>query len=476
MQTKFHPYLFKNLNMRKLKLILCCSWLVASSIVLLGQSADNCINCTSTNHPSAAFEIQSTTQGILIPRMTTAERLAINNPATGLLVYDTSSGDFWFYNNVAWVLINGLVGPQGIQGPVGRQGKTGAQGSRGPQGPRGEEGQRGPQGIQGQRGFTGAQGRQGPTGRQGNTGLQGPKGDRGSKGDRGVQGPMGPQGKTGAKGEKGDKGIRGPQGYQGIRGAKGSQGVRGPRGVRGERGQQGIQGHRGPQGPRGSKGFQGLRGEKGTQGSRGERGPQGIQGHQGVQGFPGVRGPQGVKGDKGDRGPAGACCSALLGEELAELARFKATFEAQEALVGTQKEQIDALEKKFNKLVKALEHLYATTNGVSNKPSIIPVEEIATTPVATHTIQLQEAPILAQNYPNPFYEETTIEYFIPSDVEKAIIRITAIDGKELNVLYLDNTGYGTVTIQTSTGMSGSFYYTLLLDGEIFETKKMILTK
>ncbi len=40
--------------------------------------------------PSAMLDIQSTNKGFLPPRMTTAERNAISNPATGLLVFNTT--------------------------------------------------------------------------------------------------------------------------------------------------------------------------------------------------------------------------------------------------------------------------------------------------------------------------------------------------------------------------------------------------
>jgi uncharacterized protein (TIGR02145 family) len=40
--------------------------------------------------PSAMLDIQSTSKGLLPPRMTTAERNAISNPATGLLVFNTT--------------------------------------------------------------------------------------------------------------------------------------------------------------------------------------------------------------------------------------------------------------------------------------------------------------------------------------------------------------------------------------------------
>lgn len=44
---------------------------------------------TTTPDASAALDIVSTNKGVLIPRVTTAQRLAIATPAPGLLVYDT---------------------------------------------------------------------------------------------------------------------------------------------------------------------------------------------------------------------------------------------------------------------------------------------------------------------------------------------------------------------------------------------------
>lgn len=52
---------------------------------------------------SAMLDISSTSKGILIPRMTTAQRTAIAAPATGLLVYDNTTGTFWQFNGTVWV-------------------------------------------------------------------------------------------------------------------------------------------------------------------------------------------------------------------------------------------------------------------------------------------------------------------------------------------------------------------------------------
>ncbi|PXV69048.1 hypothetical protein CLV62_101317 [Dysgonomonas alginatilytica] len=47
------------------------------------------INTTSP-HQSAALDIESTSKGMLIPRMATIQKTAIVNPAPGLIIYDTT--------------------------------------------------------------------------------------------------------------------------------------------------------------------------------------------------------------------------------------------------------------------------------------------------------------------------------------------------------------------------------------------------
>lgn len=58
---------------------------------------------TTNPNSSAALDIQSTTKGVLIPRLTTVQRNAIPTPATGLLVFDNTTNSFWFKNAVDWV-------------------------------------------------------------------------------------------------------------------------------------------------------------------------------------------------------------------------------------------------------------------------------------------------------------------------------------------------------------------------------------
>ncbi len=65
---------------------------------------------------SAALDVKSTTQGVLLPRLTSAQRTAIGTPANGLLVFDTDTQTFWFRQNGAWVnLIGGDIAGIGWQ-------------------------------------------------------------------------------------------------------------------------------------------------------------------------------------------------------------------------------------------------------------------------------------------------------------------------------------------------------------------------
>ncbi len=62
---------------------------------------------TVTPEASSALDINSTTSGILIPRMTEAQRTGIGSPATGLLVYQTdNTNGFWYYSGSAWVALD----------------------------------------------------------------------------------------------------------------------------------------------------------------------------------------------------------------------------------------------------------------------------------------------------------------------------------------------------------------------------------
>jgi hypothetical protein len=73
-----------------------------------------------TNSPdaSAKFEISSTSQGFLPPRLTYAQRQVISNPAIGLMIYCTDcgpgTGEPQYFNGTAWV---NMIGGAGLSQP-----------------------------------------------------------------------------------------------------------------------------------------------------------------------------------------------------------------------------------------------------------------------------------------------------------------------------------------------------------------------
>ena len=58
---------------------------------------------TTTPNASAKLDVSSTTQGVLLPRMTTTQKNAISSPAEGLEVYDLTLHQKSYYNGTTWI-------------------------------------------------------------------------------------------------------------------------------------------------------------------------------------------------------------------------------------------------------------------------------------------------------------------------------------------------------------------------------------
>ncbi|PKL85495.1 MAG: hypothetical protein CVV22_07190, partial [Ignavibacteriae bacterium HGW-Ignavibacteriae-1] len=66
---------------------------------------------TTTPEVTALLDLVASDKGLLVPRLTTANRDAIAAPATGLLIYNTSNNRFEYYTGATWVpiLTNGII-------------------------------------------------------------------------------------------------------------------------------------------------------------------------------------------------------------------------------------------------------------------------------------------------------------------------------------------------------------------------------
>lgn len=66
---------------------------------------------TSTPNASAKLDISSTTQGVLIPRLTSAQRDAISNPSIGLQIFNTTTNCLNFWIGTNWQELCGQCTP-----------------------------------------------------------------------------------------------------------------------------------------------------------------------------------------------------------------------------------------------------------------------------------------------------------------------------------------------------------------------------
>lgn len=108
--------------MKKIALFLL---LVVSSLKIINAQSLAINSDGSSADASAVLDIKSTNKGLLIPRVTTAQRAAISSPSTGLIVFQTDGTAGFYYNagtpsSPNWLmLINGSNSGWGLTGNAG---------------------------------------------------------------------------------------------------------------------------------------------------------------------------------------------------------------------------------------------------------------------------------------------------------------------------------------------------------------------
>lgn len=88
----------------------------------------------------------------------------------------------------------------------------------------------------------------------------------------------------------------------------------------------------------------------------------------------------------------------------------------------------------------------------------------------------QEQPELYQNTPNPFNRETAIAYRLSASASSASIRIYNLNGQQLKKYPLSlNSLTGTVTLSASAFTPGMYIYSLVINNQVIDSKRMTLT-
>lgn len=94
---------------------------------------------------------------------------------------------------------------------------------------------------------------------------------------------------------------------------------------------------------------------------------------------------------------------------------------------------------------------------------------------AVKTITISDA-ALSQNVPNPFSASTSIQYNIPVHFKTAQLVIADAAGTVVKQVTINTAGKGTINVNAYNLSSGTYTYSLLVDGSTVESKKMILGK
>jgi hypothetical protein len=102
-----------------------------------------------------------------------------------------------------------------------------------------------------------------------------------------------------------------------------------------------------------------------------------------------------------------------------------------------------------------------------------PAEQEQARQALTVRLSNKESIILDQNVPNPFAEQTVINFSIPASVQKAQLHFYNAQGRIIQSMDIAERGLGSVTVFGADLSSGIYTYSLVADGQVVATKKMM---
>lgn len=136
--------------------------------------------------------------------------------------------------------------------------------------------------------------------------------------------------------------------------------------------------------------------------------------------------------------------------------------------VQEQQQQIDGQKQTIEQLLQRLDKL--------EKPGIMAKSTtLASEATKTSNIELGDKNnvVLNQNVPNPFATQTTISYNIPQNAGNVQILFYDATGKLVKTAPVTHKGKGQLNVFAGDLTNGAYSYTLVIDGKIMDTKKMI---
>ncbi len=86
-----------------------------------------------------------------------------------------------------------------------------------------------------------------------------------------------------------------------------------------------------------------------------------------------------------------------------------------------------------------------------------------------------EKPVLYQNAPNPFNNVTVIKYYIPATAKNANIYIYDSNGNKKKSVGIGEKGAGDIKVAANELGQGIYFYSMVIDGKVEDSKTMLIT-
>lgn len=141
----------------------------------------------------------------------------------------------------------------------------------------------------------------------------------------------------------------------------------------------------------------------------------------------------------------------------------------QQELLEDKEERIDRLERDYEQMRRENRAMESRLDELAQ--IVRQMQQNQSGQVNTQIETLNGAR-LEQNQPNPFQGSTTVPYFIPETVQRAELRFTDAAGRVLQSIVVSGRGQGQTILKTDQLSQGIYFYSLVLDGELVDTKKM----
>ncbi|MBI3500194.1 MAG: tail fiber domain-containing protein [Bacteroidetes bacterium] len=138
----------------------------------------------------------------------------------------------------------------------------------------------------------------------------------------------------------------------------------------------------------------------------------------------------------------------------------------QQKMIDTLTTTVAALKSQISTLTGG-----QRTNGSGNNSNGNTNTEQGNIP-SIHELELANTAVLFQNSPNPFGDGTTIKYFVPDNANAQIVFYDEF-GTQLKIYKVEEKGMGQLNITATNLSAGVYSYSLIVNGKVIETKKMI---